>query len=239
MPSVLITGASRGIGLEHVRQFAERGWRVFACCRAPDRATEVAAIAAAHAGVSIHKMDVADFAEVEATATALKGEAIDILINNAGSYGPKGIPKGMAYQSFGNIDYGIWTDILRTNLLGAMKVSECFVEHVARSDRKIIIMMSSEIGSITDNVKPGQSYAYRSSKAALNMITKGLSLDLKASGIAVIALAPGWVKTDMGGKTIATFTPADSVAAQHALFEKLSLIDSGRFVTTGNQTLPW
>lgn len=239
MPSVLITGANRGIGLAHVRRFADRGWRVFACCRQPSEATELKAIVSGNARVSAHRMDVADFGQVAQLAYDLKTSPIDMLINNAGSYGPKGIPEGMAYQSFGRIDYEIWANILRVNVMGAMKVTESFVDHVARSDRKIIIMMSSEIGSIATNKTAGQSYAYRSSKAALNMISKGLALDLASRGIIVIALAPGWVKTDMGGKSIATYSPDDSVAAQQQLFDRLTTADSGKFINLHGTELEW
>ncbi len=239
MPSVLITGANRGIGFEHVRQFAARGWRVLACCRRPDLATELQALSSDDGLVSIHKMDVADFGQVAETAYQLRTSPIDVLINNAGSYGPKGVPEGMAYQKFGGVDYAIWADILRINLMGAMKVTECFVEHVARSDRKLILMMSSELGSIADNRKAGQTYAYRTSKAALNMLSKGLSLDLADRSISVIALAPGWVRTDMGGKSIATYSPEESVAAQQTLIDGLTPADSGKFLNLHGEELPW
>ncbi len=239
MPSVLITGANRGIGFEHVRQFAARDWRVFACCRLPDMATDLQALSGDGGLVSIHKMDVADFGQVAEAAYNLRTSPIDVLINNAGSYGLQGVPEGMAYQKFGGIDYAIWTDILRVNLMGAMKVTECFVEYVARSDRKLVLMMSSELGSIADNLTAGQTYAYRTSKAALNMLSKGLALDLAERGITVIALAPGWVRTDMGGKSIATYSPQESVPAQQALIDRLTSAYSGQFLDLHGNELPW
>ncbi len=180
-----------------------------------------------------------DFSSLESLAYALKDKKIDLLINNAGSYGPKGIPEGKSYQTFGAVDYQIWSDILRINLQAPLRMAELFVENVAASAGKTIVMMSSELGSIAGNISAGQSYSYRSSKAALNMVTKGLALDLAGRGITVVAMAPGWVRTDMGGRDIAALSPAESVAGQISVLASLQLKDSGSFVDYRGAKLPW
>lgn len=240
MRTVLITGANRGIGFEHARQYAKDGWRVIACCRQPNAAPELESLRHAFRNqVQVLALDVSNRAAIDAMATSLAGDSIDLLINNAGSYGPQGIPDGIAYQRLGSIDYSIWEDILRINVLGAMKMTEAFLPQVERSSRKLVVMMSSDLGSVTNNIKPGQSYCYRSSKAALNMVTKGLSLDLKARGVTVVAMAPGWVRTDMGGKGIADLEPHDSVAAQRKVFEALTVADTGRFLNYRGEDVAW
>src|SRR5689334_5370812 len=128
MPTTLISGANRGIGLEFARQYAADGWHVIAACREPSKATALRRLGDA---VSVHAMDVTDHASVEALAKELRREPIDLLINNAGIYGKSG-------QRFGHIDYDDWARVLRVNTLGPLKVSECFADRVAKSDRKLI-----------------------------------------------------------------------------------------------------
>lgn len=226
---VLVTGANRGIGLEFVRQYANAGCRVIGCCRDPIKAAQLNELAAASAGrVSVFALDVADFSQIERLASKLNGEAIDLLINNAGVY-----PKG----SFGAIDYSEWHRALLINTMAPMRMAECFVAHVAASRLRKIVTLSSKMGSIADNGSGG-STLYRTSKTAVNMLMKNLAIELKSRGIAVGTLHPGWVKTDMGGAD-ALITVRQSVAGMRGVIESLSVANTGRFIAYDGQVIPW
>ena len=235
MPVVLITGANRGIGYHHAARYAAQGWEVHACARRPDASAELGQLAAAHPGKVVpHALDVTDHAAIDALADRLRGKPIDILINNAGTFGPQGAPAGMSYQSVENMDYGIWRNILEVNLLAPFKVAVAFHDHIAASSRRMLVMMSSGLASIADNT--GQSYAYRSSKAGLNIISKGMAEEWQ--DIIVVAMAPGWCRTDLGGAE-APIEPADSVADQQRTFARLTRADSGRFIDMLGADVPW
>lgn len=230
MPTALITGANRGLGLEFVRQYAQDGWRVHACCRDPRAATELAALAGGSKGaVQVHALDVADFAQIERLARALDGEALDLLLNNAGIY-----PRD---SDLGQLDYAAWERAFRVNAMAPLRMAEAFVEHVARSQRRLIASVTSLMGSIGDNGSGG-SYAYRSSKAALNMANKSLSIDLRDRGVTAIVLHPGWVKTDMGGASAPIEAP-ESVRGMRAVIGRVGLADSGKFFDYEGDELPW
>lgn len=225
--TVLVTGANRGLGLEFARQYAAAGWRVHAACREPKRALELMELAGE---VHVHKLDVTHPKQLAALARELDDEAIDVLIDNAGMGEP-------GHRSFGHLDYDAWDEVLRVNVLGAIRVAEAFTDHVARSKRKTIVGLTSRLGSIALNTDGG-SYAYRSSKAALNAALRGLAADLRDRGVIVIAMSPGWVKTDMGGAS-APLSPADSIGGMRAVIERLTLEDSGRFLNYAGEELPW
>ena len=230
MPNVLITGANRGIGLEFVRSFAGDGWRVHACCRNPDKSKELKALCAGSEGtVTLHRLDVTDGLKAASLARELADQPIDILLNNAGVYGPR--------TGFGETDYDEWLPVFAANTLAPMRMAERFVEHVALSQCKLIVNISSRMGSIGDNTGGG-AYIYRSSKAALNMVTKCLSVDLAARGICVVAFHPGWVKTDMGGESAAV-TPAESVEGMRGVIDRLTVQDSGGFFGFDGAKIPW
>ncbi|MCG8504876.1 MAG: SDR family oxidoreductase, partial [Sphingomonadales bacterium] len=184
MPTVLITGASRGIGLGLVRHYAAAGWQVLACCREPEAVD-------APAGVERIALDVADDARIAALADGLAGRPIDLLINNAGIYGPRD-------AVVGNVKSADWLEVLRVNTIAPMMVTQALLPNIRAGNRKIIAIVSSKVGSIADN-SSGNSYIYRSSKTAVNQVSKSLSIDLRAEDITVVALHPGWVQTDMGG----------------------------------------
>jgi len=235
MPVCLITGANRGIGLEHARQYAEQGWEVHACARNLSRASELSELHKQFpATVHLHALDVTDHTAVDALAQALQATAIDVLLNNAGTFGPQGAPEGMAYQSLVNMDFGIWRQMLEVNLLGAFKVATAFHDHLAASDMKLLVNMSSGLASIGDN--SGGSYSYRASKAGLNMISKGMAAEW--TDLIVVAIAPGWCKTDLGGSD-ALIETADSVRDQQVLFPRLTAADSGRFIDAHGDKVPW
>jgi NAD(P)-dependent dehydrogenase (short-subunit alcohol dehydrogenase family) len=231
----LITGANRGIGFQHARQYAEQGWRVLACARNPASCTDLQALKAARPDqVHLHPLDVTDHSAIDALASALSGEPIDVLLNNAGTFGPKGAPEGMAYQSLEHMDYDIWRTILEVNLLSPFKIAVAFHGHLASSRMKLLVMMSSGLASISEST--GQSYAYRSSKAGLNMLAKTMAAEW--NDITVIAMAPGWCRTDLGGSD-APIDPADSVRDQQRTFLRLTSSDSGRFIDMHGNTVPW
>jgi NAD(P)-dependent dehydrogenase (short-subunit alcohol dehydrogenase family) len=160
---------------------------------------------------------------------------IDILINNAGTGGPEGMPGAMDYQKIDNMDYQIWRDILEVNLLAPFKVATSFHKQISISDKKTLIMMSSDLGSVSQNTFGGL-YSYRASKSALNIVAKGMSNEWK--DIIVVALAPGWCRTYLGGAE-AEIDPMDSVEDQQKMFESLTETDSGKFLDRFGNEVPW
>jgi len=226
MATILITGANRGLGLEFARQYANDGWRVIATCRNQEKATELAAIA----GVEIHALDVTDFNAVAKLADEISPTPIDVLLNNAGIYGPYD-------YTLEGIDYKIWQDVLRTNTMAPLCVSQCFAPLVAKSEKKCIATLSSKMGSMTDNTSGG-SYIYRSSKAALNAVMKSLANDLKPLGVAVVSLHPGWVRTDMGGANGLIGAP-ESVRGLREVISKTNLKTSGGFYDYNGAEIGW
>jgi NAD(P)-dependent dehydrogenase (short-subunit alcohol dehydrogenase family) len=231
MPSTLITGANRGLGLEFARQYLADGWQVYAACRNPASASELHRLADEnHDTLRILAMDVTDPASINAAATELDGQAIDLLLNNAGIIGPRG-------QTIGNIDYDAWKEVLEVNTVGPMRVSEAFVEHVARSHHKLIVTLTSGMGSIADNTSGG-SILYRSSKAAANMVMRSLAIDLAPRGITCVVINPGWVRTDMGGPN-ATLEPPESISQMRRLIDALGSEQSGKFLNHTGREYPW
>ena len=227
MPSVLITGANRGLGLEFTRQYAADGWRVFAACRDPAGARDLAAV---EGDVSAETLDVDDGPQVAALANKLSGQPIDVLINNAGIYGPKGVTRD-------TVVYDAWGQVFRTNAMSPLAVSAAFAANVAQGGQKKIITLSSIMGSIAENDSSGD-FIYRSSKAAVNAVMKSLAGDLKSEGITVVVLHPGWVRTDMGGPDAAIEAP-ESVTGMRAVIAGLKESDSGRFLNYDGTEIPW
>ncbi len=231
MSTVLVTGANRGLGLEFARQYAAAGWKVYAACRDPDAAQELGRLAAESGGaIRVLALEVTDVASVRAAAQSLAGEAIDVLINNAGVGSPK-------KQRLGSIDYSAWARVLDVNTLGPMRVVEAFLDSVAKGSDRKIVTLTSAMGSIADNGSGG-SYAYRSSKAAVNIVVKSLSVDLAPRGITCVVVHPGWVRTDMGGPD-GKLTPAESVTALRRLIAGLRPEDTGRFFNYDGKPYPW
>jgi len=229
--TVLVTGANRGIGLEFVRQYLQAGWRVHACCRRPEKAPELSRLAASANGLlSVHPLDVTNPAQLAALPAVLGAEALDILINNAGVYGQDD-------ADFGNTDVAAWLETFHVNAVAPLKIMEALVGRVAASRRRIMACLSSKMGSMADN-RSGGSYVYRSSKAALNAVVKSAAVDLMPRGVMVVALHPGWVKTDMGGPN-AEISTLESVRAMRHILDTLTRSDSGRFIDIDGSTIPW
>lgn len=229
MPTLLITGANRGLGLTFTKTFLEAGWSVHAGCRHPEKATELKALCAQHDGLEIHKLDVTNRLQVSSLARELRDEKLDLLLNNAGIMGGR--------LGLGQIDYEEWTRVLETNCLAPMGLAEAFVEQVQASERKLIVTISSIMGSVGSN-EAGGGYVYRSSKAALNAAMKSLAIDLAPKGVSVVVCHPGWVQTDMGGGS-APVSIDQSIAGLYSLIDGLSLEDSGKFYNYDGSELPW
>ena len=232
-PTVLITGASRGIGLELARQYAQRGWRVIATCRTPSRAEDLNAIATAHDNLQVEQLDVTDFRQVDALASKLRGQPIDVLLNNAGISG------GSENQEFGNYNYPVYYDVHAVNVVGPLKMAEAFIDNVTASQQKKIINISSTQGSITQNF--GGNAFYRSSKSALNMISSTLAIELKDQGVTVGIVSPGFVRTDFtsGLDLPMMITAPESAAAVIAVIDDYDFEDSGTFVRHTGKPAAW
>lgn len=228
MRTVMITGAGRGLGLEFVRQYLQQDYRILACVRTPGRAQQLSDLARAAGKISIHTLDVADHAAIDALANRLTDTPIDIVLNVAGV---------LVSGGFGKTDFQAWLHSVRVNVFGPMKMAEAFVEHVAASHQKKIVTLSSTLGSIGGNGTGGM-YDYRSTKAAVNAIMKSMSIDLAARGIIAVPLHPGWVRTDMGGPR-AEIEVATSVAGMVRVIAGLSTADSGKFLNYQGAQLPW
>jgi NAD(P)-dependent dehydrogenase (short-subunit alcohol dehydrogenase family) len=223
-PTVLITGANRGIGLEYARQFAARGYKVIGTARDPADAKELAAVAD-----RVEPLDVTDAASVAALAARLNGAAIDILVNNAGVFDRKDV-------SVDRVDFAMMEQTLAVNTLGPLRVTQALLPNLRAGKRRTIVNMSSQLGSI--ELSNGRWYAYRASKAALNQVNKTLSAELAPEGFTSVVLHPGWVRTDLGGAD-ATYSTQESVGGLIAVIEKLGPADSGRFYDFEGTRIPW
>ncbi len=231
MPTTVITGANRGLGLEFARQYAADGWNVHACCRNPDKAVDLAALAESSGGtVTVHGLEVTDGAAVAALAESLGGAPVDLLLNNAGVYGPK-------QQTMADMDYDGWLDTFATNSMAPLRLAAAFAANVAASEHKRIVTITSRMGSIEQN-ESGAQIAYRSSKAAVNIVMDCVANELRPEGVTCVVFHPGWVRTDMGGPS-AALEIDESVTSIRAAIEKLTVADTGRFFNYDGTSLPW
>lgn len=226
MPTVVVTGANRGIGLEFARQFAADGWRVVAGVRRPEAADALKAIG----GVEVRPLDAADPTSIRAFAEGLGGEAVDLLVNNAGTFGPQ-------RQDRDGIDAAGWEETLRVNALGPVLTVLALAPNLEKAAKPVAATVTSRMGSIGGNTSGGH-YAYRMSKAAVNMGMKNLSIDLADRNIAVVVLHPGWVQTDMGGPN-ATVRAVDSVAGMRRVLARVGIAETGRFFGFDGNDIPW
>ena len=230
MAIALITGANRGLGLALTEGYARQGWRVHACCRHPEKCKRLSVLRESAAGeIVCHKLDVTDGLRVASLARELADEPIDLLINNAGILGPRSLIEDPGYDE--------WLSVFQVNTLAPMRMVNRFADLVAQSDRKLIVNISSRMGSIACCSGGGQ-YIYRSSKAALNMVSKMLSLNLTERGITVVMLHPGWVQTDMGGEG-ATLAIDESRDHMMRVIAGLGPADNGRFLSYDGSEIPW
>lgn len=227
MPTVLITGANRGLGLEFTRQYAADGWKVIATCRNPVGVGELATI---EGDIAVYGLDVLDQASIDRLARDLEGVPVDVLLNNAGTYGPKPVSAESATME-------AWTPVMQTNAMAPLFVARALLPNVLAGERKMIVNISSIMGSIEAGSGPSE-YIYRSSKAALNMVMACYAQEIEDTGVAVVMFHPGWVQTDMGGPS-ATLTPTESVMNLRASIEKLTFADTGTLKNYDGQPMPW
>jgi NAD(P)-dependent dehydrogenase (short-subunit alcohol dehydrogenase family) len=227
---VLITGSNRGIGLEFVRQYLEDGWRVYATCRRPAEADSLHMLTGIHNELSIHRLDIAVPEDIRNISWELKNVPLDILINNAGVFLEKGA------SGLGSIHYDDWLRTMEVNTLGAVRVTEALLDNISMSEKKMVIVLSSHMGSIADMGEAG-SYCYRSSKAALNAAMQGMAVELKDRRIGVLILHPGGVMTRMGPAT--GITVKNSVQGMRHIINGFTLEQSGSFLQYDGKEMPW
>ena len=222
MPTILITGANRGLGLEFAKQYGAQGWRVIATLRDPLRGAELSA-----AGAEIYVCDVSYPEQITKLAQTLKDVPLDLLVLNAAQFPD--------HEGIAAVRPDSFLQTMAVNTLAPLLLARAFLPQM--TGRKIIAAMSSRMGSITDN-SSGGSYAYRASKAALNMGFKTLSLEPVAHGSIIVMLSPGWVVTDMGGAE-APMTVTQSVSAMRNILDELTPERNGQFIHYDGTVLPW
>ncbi len=231
MLTALITGANRGLGFAFAELYASSGWRVFACCRNPSKAERLLALAQQYpAMISLFQLDVTSASDLERLVKDLSLASIDVLINNAGVYGPSKL-------RFGTVTEEPWLEVFRINTVGPLMVSQALITNVVTSQRRMIANISSHMGSIESNSE-GNAYIYRSCKAGLNAVTKSMAIDLAPQQVTVVALHPGWVQTDMGGSEAPT-SPKESAAGLKRVLDYITLDESGSFFDLHSNEVPW
>jgi len=232
MPSVMITGASRGIGLECARQFAEGGWRVYATCRDPFEAGELRRLDEQLDHISMHRLDVTAPAQVATLARGLPTAKIDVLLHSAGVW----LDMDSTLR-IGKLRFEDWEETMQVNVLGPARVTDAMIEQVARSDRRLVVGISSDMGCVSNITSPG-SYAYRASKAGMNAMFHGMAHELRRRDVGVLLLHPGWVRTAMGGES-ATLSPAESAKGLMARIEEFSMEQTGKIYSYNGRELKW
>jgi NAD(P)-dependent dehydrogenase (short-subunit alcohol dehydrogenase family) len=246
--TVLITGANSGLGLELAKQYAERGWSVIATHRRSSTPESLAEVIAMHDNVQVERMDVTSDEQIAALASKLEGTPIDLLFNNAGVYNDRTdcdedeCPGDWSTQDFGNLRYGLFDTIMAVNVRGPLMVSEAFVEHVAASERKLIVSMSSTNGSLTEPLGGAGGIFYRSSKAALNKAMQQVARALEGRGITVLVVHPGAVATERQAY-LADFPgmidAETSIAGMIETLEGVTFEDRGKFIQYDGEELAW
>ncbi len=232
MQRILITGANRGVGLELVRQCLARGGRVFAGCRQPQRSDALLKLAEiAKPNLTLVQLDVTDERSLDEARKQVGSsvEALDLLFNNAAI--------NLGDEQLTHVSAAKLAETLRVNAIGPLLVAQRFFDLLQAGDSPRLVNVSSEAGSIT-RMRHFRGYGYYGSKAALNMYTKSLSLDPNLSGVTVIALHPGWVRTDMGGP-MATLSGEESARKILAVVDRLTPQDTGKFYTYTGDEYPW
>jgi NAD(P)-dependent dehydrogenase (short-subunit alcohol dehydrogenase family) len=222
--TVLITGANRGLGLEFSRQYAADGWHVIACCRDPKDAPELKKLKA-----DVHALDVTSQDSIDQLAKTLKGKPIDVLVNNAGTHGDR--------RPFGETDVALWKQIFAVNTIAPYQVLAALLDNLVAGAQKKVVNISSKVGSIGDGPSGG-SYAYRSSKTALNMVMMNAAHELRNHGITILLIHPGWVQTDMGGPS-APVTIEQSITGVRRIIDKATPAETGHFYDYTGRQLPW
>lgn len=233
MITILITGANRGIGLALTRQLLQDNARIFATCRAPERAGDLNELAQRHAKrVTVLQLDVNEGASIASAVKAVAAEtdALDLLINNAGIGGDD------SGRIFGQLTATEVSHVITTNAVSPLILTQACRELLKNGDNPRVVMISSGMGSLQRT--GGTSYAYRMSKAAMNMAARVLAFDSAMTGITTVTMNPGWVQTDMGGPS-AALKPEESASALRKLIKRLTPADNGLFFQYDGGELPW
>ena len=223
MTTTLITGANRGIGLELVRKFLAQGHDVIATARDPETSNELNAT-----GAKVYPLEVTDAASVAALKEAVGDQPIDYLINNAGIG---------SFAAFKDLDYDAFANMLAVNTIAPIRMIDTFLDNIAASDVKMATSLSSMMGSI-ENTQASFGLIYRTSKAGLNMALRAAAPELAEKGVTLLALHPGWVNTDMGGKQ-APVNPAQSAAGLYTVITTAGPSSELRFLDFEGKTHPW
>lgn len=256
MPTVMITGANRGLGFEFARQYCDAGWKVVATCRHPDAADDLHRLVASHPGqIDVVQLDVTDELHLERVSRELAGNSVDVLVNNANEFGPM-------TSTLECVGYSDWPHMFAVNCIGQLRVSQAIIPLLERSPAPKIATIGTKMASITLNTS-GASYLYRTSKAALHAAMRSLAMDLRAKGIIVAVLHPGWVPTPQAEETVTdpVFLGAkirrgreilrelggrrelmraeDSVHAMRQVIDTLSLAETGSLLDWEGRVIPW
>ena len=249
--TVLVTGSNRGMGLEFVAQYAERGWSVIATSRSPSDDYDLIELAKDNPKIQIEQMDVTKTSEISNLAEKYQNQSIDLLINNAGMSGDR------RNQAWGQIDQSEFTKLISINAFGALKVAEAFSKNIANSEDKKIVAISSVAGSISSMGRPSSLPILSISKAALNMAMKTVALRLKDEGVTVILINPGAVDTralrqafglsleeaekatNFDYKGYPTVSPEEGVRRMIDVIENADQSQNGSFLNHDGKELPW
>jgi len=226
MKTVLVTGANRGLGLEFAKQYYEEGWRVIACCRNPEGATELGRF-----GVTVRKLDLCHFEAIDAFADSLEGGPIDLLINNAG------IHDRSKAEGFSGIETDRWVDGFKVNAMAPVLLTRALIDNLSAAENPVAATMGSQAGCLT-LYDSGGLYLYRTSKAAAHSAAVALSHDLKGKGIPYVCLRPGHTKTDMGGGD-APYEIEDSVRLMRKVLAEVDLSQTGCFLDRTGERISW
>jgi len=241
MPTLLVTGANRGLGFEFTRQYAADGWNVIACCRTPEEADKLQILAKANPGIRIEKLDVDIVEQINSLAGRLKKVPVDILINCAGIFSGAGsniqTTSGDKSQRFGSLNEEAWLRVFRTNTIAPIMISQALLNNLLLGNERKIVMISSRKASIKQLDCDGD-IAYRTSKTALNAAAKNMSVSVRPDQITVVCISPGWVRTDMGGEN-ADLSPEESVGSMRRVIANVKFEDSGKFFNLDFEEFPW
>jgi len=225
--NVLITGCNRGLGLELVNQLAPVSKKVYACCRSPQAATQLSQLASELGNVELLTLDVTSQSQINSLHVSLKDEPLDLLINNAGVGNWERYPLPVEQ----------WDQVMRINTIAPLKIAESLLEKIAASQRRLVVSISSKMGSIADNTS-GAGIIYRSSKAGLNAAMHSFALDHAEQGIVTLLLHPGWVRTDMGGPN-GLIEVTESVAGMLSVINKAGPSSNGCFLDYAGEMIAW
>lgn len=234
MANIVITGANRGIGFALVKTYLIGGNRIYAFCRRPDQATELAQLAASSGSqLTLHSLDMADGNSISQVTNVLADTPVDVLLNVAGIVG--GRTDSLLDKSFSEKDFDDWREAFEVMTIGPFRLTQTLLPNLMAAKGKVMTV-SSQIAAFT--WPHGGMYAYGATKAGVNRVMLSLAIDLKAKGVCVASIHPGYVQTDMGGPN-ADITPQESAAGIKSVIENLTLDSSGSFFKWNGELHSW